>query len=237
MCGSGNKYKDCCSIKNTKQLLFLTEIIEKLKKIKFATGTTKIPKPEWEKMLELSSNRLKCLFPNCSCDTVDCHLIPKNVLRDSYKLFCKTYQPNDDTSKWDFYESTVKSALTEDVFCKPHDNDIFLEVEQLEIDPSNEKHQFLLAFKVIAFALRHVQVLIGIDFASALERMGELIKNSVPGNHHYPDISDLHIQYIRYTVTHDIFQEVMEAYDKEDWGFFLYFHKKVSYSGHYKYAA
>ncbi|MBU0627521.1 hypothetical protein KKG31_05785 [Patescibacteria group bacterium] len=49
------------------------------------------------------------------------------------------------------------------VFCSTHDNDLFKEIDELDIDFNNQKQLFLFALRSISFSLRKVQYLLGID--------------------------------------------------------------------------
>jgi len=115
------------------------------------------------------------------------------------------------------------------VFCSEHDNDLFTDVDRPVIDFTSRKHLFLLAFKAIAFRLRNVQHLLGIDFQVAV--FGPWLLSANPNLQHITnfeiDISQFHEQYLRFVRCYDTLVNAVEALEAKRWDYFSHLYRSV----------
>lgn len=236
-CGSGKKYKNCCDRKDGRSIIFTKNAFEKVLKYKEAQKgeIQQIPQGLFKIFSEASLNRFCCLYPNCNKQTISCHSIPKNILMTNFGSHCLESKPQDGQNRSVFVKTGIGQAGTLPVFCTKHDNDIFQEIDKLDIDFENEEHLFLLAFKTIAFSLRNVQYLMGIDSQVEIFRPILFLENQK--NIKKESRVKLQIpkhtseQYLRLKITTDVFKEAVKILEKKEYQKFLYFYRSFEYSG------
>ena len=236
-CGSGKKYKNCCDKKNGESIVFTKKAFENVLKYKKSQGNKiqKIPQGLFKQFSESSLNRFRCLYPNCTNLTISCHLIPENILRTNFDDHCLESKPQDESNKSVFTKTGTGQAGTSPVFCTKHDNDLFQQIDELNINFKDQEHLFLLAFKSIAFSLRNVQYLMGID--SQVEVFRPILfldnqKDISKGSHVELQISKhTSEQYLRMKITNDVFKESVKILEKKKYQEFSYFYRSFDYSG------
>jgi hypothetical protein len=133
-----------------------------------------------------------------------------------------------------FVRTGVGKAGALPVFCSQHDNDFFKGVDQLSGDLASSQCRFLLSLKAVAFALRGVQGLLGIDFQVELFKpflIADNLGDSGP-SHVEIDISYLHQQYVRFVITERLFARSVEAFQRSNWDYFSYYGRAIDYQGH-----
>ncbi len=235
LCGTGDKYENCCLQKNGTELSYMGEAIEACLKLKDSKGLPLegIPQGLFKAFEEASLKRLKCLYPGCTQTTISCHLIPENILRRSFGGHCLEYKLRDGEPYGQFVKTGIGGAATLPVFCSTHDCAIFKEIDPLDIDFTNKKQLFLLAFKAITFSLRRVQYLLGIDCQTAVFTpvltLRNLKNNPPAGTNFQINISFLEEQYIRFILNHAFFTKAMDALLVEDYDFFSHSHRSIAY--------
>ena len=129
-----------------------------------------------------------------------------------------------------FLKKSVNKAGALEVFCAKHDNCLFKSIDSLNIDLANKKQLFLLAFKTIAFSLRRVQWLLGIDSQAEIIRpiiISRKRSGSIKPMNAEIDISNLRAQYLRFCIMHELFQKSVSAYEKVNWDFFSHWNRSV----------
>lgn len=228
LCGSGKKYKKCCSIATLDQLLLLENIIKKTEAYQLSQGKIQsIPRIIWNKFEEISSKRLKCLYIGCDRATINCHLVPENILRSNYGGHCKEYQ-QDAMGNWEFGKIGIGDAGAIHVFCKDHDNNLFQSIDTLDVDFSCKEKLFLFGLKVIAFCLRKIQYLLFINYQIKVFTPYLLSRGKIIGSHEINTI-DLKNEYLLFQIVYNFFKKSIQAYQKENWGYFSYFHRSIPY--------
>jgi hypothetical protein len=134
-----------------------------------------------------------------------------------------------------FAKTGVGQAGTIPVFCAQHDNDIFQQIDKLNIDLNNQEHLFKIAFKTIAFSFRHVQYLMGIDSQVEIFRPLLYLDNqaNTPVQSHVTLQISKHTceQYLRLEITNDVFRESIKILRKKEYEKFSYFHRTLDYNG------
>ena len=139
------------------------------------------------------------------------------------------YRLQDASTRGEFVKTGVGKAGASQVFCSEHDNDLFTDVDRPVIDFTSRKHLFLLAFKAIAFCLRNVQHLLGIDFQVAVFRPWLLSEN--PNLQHITnfeiDISHFHEQYLRFVGCYNALVNAVEALEARRWDYFSHLYRSV----------
>lgn len=233
-CGAGKTYGKCCGQASGSNLVRMENEFESAVKYRDSQRGTinTIPLGIWNRFQEKSIARLPCLYPGCSLKPVSCHLIPENILRASFGSHCLDYKINDESEQSAFVKTGKKEAGAVPVFCNLHDNNLYRDIDTLQIDFSSPKQQFLLAFKAIAFSLRKTQISLGIDSQVEVYKPFLMLnsKNApVPGSNVTIDINHLHEQYIRFCTAHAVFQNTVKALKSEDWSFFSYLRHSIPY--------
>ncbi len=231
ICGTGRPYGQCCRAKSGRQLAFSKTAFDAVLKYRDSQGGTvkRIPQGLFRQFREAAMQRLSCLYPHCPRATVSCHLIPESVLRSSFGGHCLEYRLQDVSTKSAFVRTGVGEAGTSGVFCSEHDNDLFTDVDKPVVDFTSHKHLFLLAFKAIAFSLRQVQHLLGIDFQVEVFRPWLLSAdpNLQSTTNIQIDISHFHEQYRRFVITYDAFVNAVEALEGDRWDYFSHLHRSI----------
>lgn len=233
ICGTGKKYKNCCFKKSGKELFFIDNTYNKILKYKDSQGgkIRYLPQIFFKKLKKSSLNRLTCLIPGCIQKPISCHLIPENILKKEFGEKCLVSSLRDKSLKEEFIETGLDEAGAFPVFCSKHDNEIFQSIDKLEINYTSKKQLFLIAFKTIAFALRNIQYLIGIDFQVEIFRpliihenleKASNIKSNVEIN-----IAHLSQQYIRFKIIYESYMNAINYLEKEDWNYFSHFHRII----------
>lgn len=234
-CGSGKKYSDCCLQKSDDELSCYENIFDNAVKYRYSQGgtITGIPLGIFQQFEKKSSERLTCLYPDCHDKPISCHLIPKNILKACFGNHCKEFKLQDDILGEQLIKIGINDAGALSVFCPKHDNSLFSEIDTLKINFSCKKQLFLLAFKAISFSLRKTQCLLGIDSQVELFRPKLILENPnstiQKGTNVEIDISRLHEQYLRFNTAYSVFIKAEEAFRRQNWDFFSYFHSSIDY--------
>lgn len=221
-CGSGRVYADCCSKSSDKELAFTRQPFAAVLRYKRSQGgrVSTIPQSLFRQFERASLQRLPCLYPDCGCKPVSCHLIPENVLRSCFGGHCLDSRLQDASAHEMFVRTGVGQAGALPVFCSQHDNDFFKGVDQLSGDLASSQCRFLLSLKAVAFALRRVQGLLGIDFQVALFKPIETV------------ISHLQQQYMRFVIAERLFAASIKAFEASNWDYFSYYGRAIDYHEH-----
>lgn len=231
ICGTGRPYGQCCSAKPGRQLAFSKTAFDAVLRYRDSQGGTVeiIPQGLFKQFQQAAKQRLSCLYPRCPRVTSSCHLIPESVLRSSFGGHCLEYRLQDVSTRNAFVRTGVGEAGTSGVFCSEHDNDLFTDVDKPVVDFTSHKHLFLLAFKAIAFSLRKVQHLLGIDFQVEVFRPWLLSANpNLQRTTNFQiDISHFHERYRRFVITYDAFVNAVEALDGDRWDYFSHLHRSI----------
>ncbi len=235
-CGSGRKFKKCCGGKSPEDLLFLRSELETAMAYTDSQGGTvkSFPVGIWKKIEEASLGRLKCVYPGCTEPPINSHLIPENILRRNYGDYCMDYRMGEGSMLWQYIRTGVNKAGRLPVFCSKHDNNLFKEVDTLEIDFSSEEQLFLLGLKAIGFSFRRNQYLLGINSQIEIVRPFLIMKHMTPkaGAQMPPiDISQLTEGYIRFKANKDFLEKTAKAYACQRWNFMSHFHRSLPYNG------
>jgi hypothetical protein len=232
-CGCGKSFQDCCGNDSPDMTLFLENVFADAVAYRDSQGGTikSVPVSIWKKLQEKSLSRLGCVYPGCGAKAINSHLIPENVLRTNFGGHCKASSISDGTMVPQFIRVGIGRAGCLPVFCAQHDNALFKDIDRLEIDLSSEQQLFRLAFKAIAFSLRHAQYLLGIDSQIEIARPFLLTaRNPVPVGHlrnTQIDISAFSEKYIRFLLNHGFLTESAKAYEDLRWNFMSYFHRAL----------
>lgn len=232
LCGSGRLLADCCSNKSDKEIVFTKRSFAAALRYRDSQGgrVTSIPQGVFRQFQEASLQRLPCLYPGCSREPVSCHLIPENVLRSCFGGHCLGAKLRDSSPQEVFFRMGVGQAGVLPVFCAEHDNDLFYSVDHLPGDLfKSPECLFLLSFKAIAFALRKVQILLGIDLQVELFKPF-LIQDKIKGaslTHVEIDISYLQTQYTRFELTERLFARAITALQASKRDCFSYYTRSV----------
>lgn len=234
-CGSLKKYTTCC--KNDNQSIFFTEeAFQKVLAYKKSQGwkIQTIPLNLRNNFSDASLKRLYCLYPDCNALTISCHSIPSNILNTNFGTYCLESRPQDESNKSVFVKTGINQAGASPVFCAKHDNDLFKQIDELNIDFENQEHLFLFAFKSITFSLRNVQYLMGIG--SQIEVYRPILflndeENVTKWAHVTLEITKhTNEQYLRLKITNDVFKESVKILEKKEYEKFSYFHRSFDYS-------
>lgn len=97
-----------------------------------------------------------CLFPNCENKPIKSHSIQKALLKNIAdetnhltKISISAEFRKNGKIKAVIEHPSINDASTFDGYCNSHDTSIFLPIEQNEIDPNNEEHNFLLLYRSV----------------------------------------------------------------------------------------
>ena len=115
---------------------------------------------EIRRQIERSSKR--CMCPNCTSTAINSHVFQRNGIISQIATEGRVYSFNLDSlfkllrgQNPIQYEITgIREAFCFNGFCSVHDNDLFLPIEQGEVDWYNEHNQYLLEYKTICRELR-----------------------------------------------------------------------------------
>jgi hypothetical protein len=232
-CGSGEVFEKCCGSGSKDNLLFLENAFDVAEAYTVSQGgkIKSIPLGIWKKFEKTTLDRFTCVYPGCSQKPISSHLVPENILRSNFGTYCKEYRMSDNAMVMQFAKTGVGKAGSLPVFCSKHDNDIFREIDTLEIDFSSKRQLFLFALKAIAFSSRRVQYLLSMDSQLEIVRPFWIAKNPnrPAGNHFEINIDTLHEQYIRFITNEDFLKKAMEIYANKNWDSFAYFHRSIPY--------
>jgi SEC-C motif len=229
-CGSARKFKQCCGSCNNDKPIFLGNALDIANNYAISQGreVTGIPTGIWNRFETASLNRFLCLYPGCTNKPVNCHLIPENILRSSFGGHCKEFrlvgkQP-------EFGKVGITNAGCLPVFCSHHDDSLFRRIDSLTMDHISKEQEFLIGLKAIAFSLRKIQYLIGID--SQIEIFRPFILKDVNNNRHMViSIDHLHEQYIRFIAQYNLFEECISAHKAIQLDFFSSAYRDIPYNG------
>jgi hypothetical protein len=233
-CGSGRKFKQCCGSFNNDKPIFLDNALDIANNYAISQGRkiTGIPSGIWNRFETASLNRFLCLYPGCTNKPVNCHLIPENLLRSSFGGHCKEYrvvgaQPQ-------FGKVGITNAGCLPVFCSGHDDSLFKEIDALTIERISKEQEFLIGLKAIAFSLRKVQYLIGIDSQVEILRpfiLSDVNKDKLKGKRIVISINHLQKQYISFITEYNLFQECVSAHKAGQLDFFSSAFRDIPYDG------
>ena len=233
-CGSTKILSECCDGKIGGDMIFAKSGFTKA--MLFVNSQDAqingLPRGIAGAFLELSKERLLCLFPGCGLKPVSCHLTPENILRRAFGGYCLSWQQSKKPGGSDFSIIGIGNAGAEPVFCGFHDNHLFNSIDQLPptIESSPEL-QFNLAFKVLAFELRGMQTLIGVDLQVEIFRPhipGALASTLPTDGKVEVDLTYLHEQYIRLALTNSLFHGAATALKERHWHWFSYCARSIS---------
>lgn len=233
-CGSGKNHIKCCQKKIGADLFKLSQNdLDKIVKYKDSLPNKQIellPAGLFEPLLNSIINKLPCLIPKCSDAPINSHLYPANKLIKVFGAHCyeKSYE-----NKW-IKKGCQNQAGTKRVFCANCDNNYFVSIDNLNFINFTEKELFLLTFKSLAFTLRKIQIMLGVDTQVELLRpflMTQKINPYVNKKTEYQiNLNKLQNQYIGYCITYKIYKSAYKAYLREDWSFFNYHSKSIKYT-------
>jgi len=236
VCGSGRVYRDCCLIKDGKQVSFTRRAFDDITRYADALGSPigAIPLGLYNRFARASLRRLRCLYPNCKERPVMCHLIPEGVLRAAFGPNCGHFQLRDGTHTEALEKVGVRRAGVMPTFCGRHDNQIFAPVDNPRAAFQTEQEMFLISLRSLAFALRRAQTLLGIDHQVSLFQPWLITRSGTTGSksHHNIDISFLKESYTRFRLTYNGFSEAATALLRNDWRSFCHWQRSVPYRGH-----
>ena len=234
LCGSGKLYKYCCGSKSNEEIAFLKKQFEDTVRYRDSQGghISNIPQGIFLNLQRVLSSRLRCLYPKCDSKPVSCHLIAENILRTHFGGHCLESQLRDDLDHEAFSSTGIGIAGAMPVFCVEHDR-IFFPIDRLDENLlQSPQNRFLLSFKAIAFSLRKIQILLGLDFQVELHRpflISERLKGSPPSLIPIElDISRFQIQHMRFAWAMKNFQAAVDALQASNWEWFSYHERKVS---------
>ena len=226
-CGSAHKFKQCCGSFNNDNPIFLENALDIANNYAISQGRkiTGIPSGIWNRFETASMNRFLCLYPGCTNKPVNCHLIPENLLRRGFGGHCKEYRVVGNQPQFG------KVGITNvPVFCSGHDDSLFKAIDVLTIERISKEQEFLIGLKAIAFSLRKIQYLIGID--SQVEIFRPFILSDVNKNKHIViSIDHLQEQYIRFIAKYNFFQECVSAHKAGQLDFFSSAFRDIPYDG------
>jgi hypothetical protein len=239
LCGSGKQFELCCYNNSGDRLVFLEGAFEKAIKYRESQGgrIERVPVGLFSKFARSSLSRFRCLYPGCGERTVSCHSIPENILRERFGDHCSEFRLQDGSAIEQFTKTGINKAGTLPVFCSMHDNGLFRNVDALNIDWRDHKQLFSLTLKAMAFSLRKVQYLLGIDSQVEIVRPVLISESGVStGSNVTLDISHLHEQYIRFQILYDLFRDTIAAYEAANWDYFSHCHRHIDYRGNIVFA-
>ena len=175
-CGSGKKYKDCCSYK-IRNILSDDEIIQALefqnawrefgnldiqalidigmqnKNLDVQTFIDKVKpnKTHYKEYKHRKKNAIRrCLCPTCSEQTISSHAISKKStlekIAEDGHVFCFV---RDEKGGCEIKKRGMEQATTFNGFCSTHDNDIFAKIDAHDFDLTDE-NMFLLAYRTFS---------------------------------------------------------------------------------------
>lgn len=138
LCGSGKKYKKCCKlIGDSRTLQGYTYDPDTPKKNTYAKKET-------------------CAYHNCMCDAINSHLLQErrwliDIAEDGRVLqMCNSHmQPllDGDENGNNYTLLSIKHAMSLPIYCQQHDQKLFKEVEERELDFNNEVHLLKLSYR------------------------------------------------------------------------------------------
>lgn len=233
LCGSGKRFRGCCYESSGDGLVFLEAAFEKAIKYRDSQGgkIEGIPIGLFGQFAKSSLSRFRCLVPGCGEQTISCHSMPVNILREQFGNHCSEFRLQDAPASGQFTKTGIDKAGTLPVFCSKHDNSLFRNIDTLNIDWLDHKQLFLLTVKAIAFSLRRTQCLLGIDSQTELIRPVLISESNQNANGNVQiNISHLHEQYIRFCILYDLFLESIAAHEKMNWGYFSYLSRHIDYN-------
>jgi hypothetical protein len=184
------------------------------------------------KLLETSAaEKLPCLYPKCTNKTVNCHLIPENVLRENYGGHCKEYRLKDGSINSQFVRTGINRAGCLPVFCSDHDNNLFQTIDALPDEVLSEEQQFIFALKAIAFSLRKTQILLGIDSRVEIAKPFLMSLNpNISAKAHTIIVDHLSEQYVRFKTICSLWHQVIGMHFSKNLNAFAYIHRVITHS-------
>lgn len=114
----------------------------------------------------LRNKKWNCIVDSCENKSINSHFLQQNgilnnISEDNHVIEVKqtdTFSWSKDQPPLSFKRVSVKKALSLDLFCNPHDSEIFKQVETAPVDFTNYKNHLLLSYRVTCAEIRKKEI-------------------------------------------------------------------------------